>query len=866
MIRLKRNIISLIITITMSSGMLLVNPINTSASVNPEMQLNNKRNEQGLAEKINDGTILHAFSWSFNTIKDRMAEIADSGYSSIQVSPISACVKNSDRTHTWEWENTYQPTGYTIGNYIVGTKDEFVSMCKEAKKYGIKIVVDIVSNHLAVDWSQISPELRNNPSLFHNKGGIYNDWGSRESVTQKDLLGLHDLNTQNPEVQNKVINFMKECVDAGADGFRFDTTKHIELPDDGSFGSNFWPNVLGAIRDYKPDIFLYGEVLQDYNNPHVSRYSAYGKYMGLTADYYGDEVRNEVNSKNLCNLVDYKSEGVSPDRLVTYSETHDTYANGGSKSSGDSEWTIRKGYEIVTARSQGTPLFLARPKSTGRNWEGKLEGPVGVPQNDWNNAEVREVNKFHNAMIGEGEYIRYLNNRTVAIERGNKGEVIINLDGGYNGSIPTNLANGEYVDQMTGNKVNVFNGQMNIDVKSGMTAVIYNYKPIITSSVSAMPGSKNYSSDKIDITLSAKNVGNARYAIDGVDMGSYTDGDKISIGADKKVNEKSILTLTAIDKDGKQLKETYTYTKVEKSSNIAYIELPSGWGEPYAYVYDASTGKVQTNAAWPGVKMTKVRDNLYSYEVDSQMEKPKVIFTDNVRQYPSQGQAGLDLNGSMIYKNNAWQPYNNENPGEKEYPKLSGTNVAVIELPSGWGEPYAYVYDASTGKVQMNAAWPGVKMTKVGDNLYAYEVPAEYKNPKVIFTDKKTQYPSSGQPGLDVKGQMLYNGSTWTKYVATEKEDPIKTKSVYINLPAGWSEPYAYVYEELTMKVKSNAVWPGVKMTKVVDGIYKYEIPEDFSAPKVIFTDGKNQYPSSEGLSVTDNMIYSNGNWSKYTK
>ena len=76
MIRLKRNLISLIIAITMSSGMLVVNPINVDASVDSVAQINasGTTNEYGLANDTSKGTILHAFSWSFNTIREHMKE------------------------------------------------------------------------------------------------------------------------------------------------------------------------------------------------------------------------------------------------------------------------------------------------------------------------------------------------------------------------------------------------------------------------------------------------------------------------------------------------------------------------------------------------------------------------------------------------------------------------------------------------------------------------------------------------------------------------------------------------------------------------------------------------------------------------
>lgn len=44
---------------------------------------------------------------------------------------------------------------------------------------------------------------------------------------------------------------MNECIACGADGFRFDTAKHIGLPDDpvedSSMPNTFWTNVLSKL-------------------------------------------------------------------------------------------------------------------------------------------------------------------------------------------------------------------------------------------------------------------------------------------------------------------------------------------------------------------------------------------------------------------------------------------------------------------------------------------------------------------------------------------------------------------------------------------------------------------------------------------
>lgn len=46
----------------------------------------------GLTDSIKDGAILHAWCWSFNTVKENMQDIAYAGYSTIQTSPINECL------------------------------------------------------------------------------------------------------------------------------------------------------------------------------------------------------------------------------------------------------------------------------------------------------------------------------------------------------------------------------------------------------------------------------------------------------------------------------------------------------------------------------------------------------------------------------------------------------------------------------------------------------------------------------------------------------------------------------------------------------------------------------------------------------
>ena len=67
---------------------------------------------------MKEGTVLHAWSWSFNTIKDNMQAIKDAGYTSVQTSPINqVVVGNGGNKSLKNCYYQYQPTLHTIGNY-----------------------------------------------------------------------------------------------------------------------------------------------------------------------------------------------------------------------------------------------------------------------------------------------------------------------------------------------------------------------------------------------------------------------------------------------------------------------------------------------------------------------------------------------------------------------------------------------------------------------------------------------------------------------------------------------------------------------------------------------------------------------------
>ena len=108
--------------------------------------------------KIQGSAILHCFDWSYRSIRANLQAIKDAGYTAVQTSPVQPPKDyNSNwRDQNGQWWKLYQPIGIRIadGNSWLGNKSDLKALCTEADKYGIKVIVDIVANHLANKGSE----------------------------------------------------------------------------------------------------------------------------------------------------------------------------------------------------------------------------------------------------------------------------------------------------------------------------------------------------------------------------------------------------------------------------------------------------------------------------------------------------------------------------------------------------------------------------------------------------------------------------------------------------------------------------------------------------------------------------------------
>ena len=624
------------------------------------------------ADNIADGAILQCFCWDFNTIKESMADIAAAGFTSLQTSPINECLEGEnggmELYGNGKWYYHYQPTDFKIGNYQLGTRDEFKAMCDEADKYGIKVLVDIIANHTTPETDAVSKDLikaggGSLETLYH-KGNEKDltDYSNRLACTTYKMGGLPDINTERPSYQDYFIDFINDCIACGADGFRYDTAKHIGLPDDpkedDGFKNNFWKRVTTEI-DNADKIFNYGEVLQG-NNDRIADYiNAIGR---TTASTYGSKIRSGIMNSILDTSVvsDYWL-GDAPLNMVTWVESHDNYINEGTWAQLTKE-QIKLGWAIITARKDGTPLFFSRPYNSSYENEWGMNR-IGTQGDDiYKDNSVSAVNFFRTAMAGEDENLNNPNDESTAlvIERGEKGAVIVNTLGELKVDFDINLKDGTYVDRVN-NKTEyvVKNGKLTCETPIPQNSVVVLYNEGYTQYAdTAKVGVKDdtvfsYDTDSQKVTLTCSNTNNATYSINGDEEKSFVNGDEITV----KPSSDSEVTIVELRASNKQNIKTYervefTHKKsysAEKGTKI-YFEKPDDWDdEIYVYVYDDD---INENDIWPGVEMKKESDGKYSYTLDKDWDTPYIIFNDGDAsdsvQYP-EGQ-GLEVVPDKTYK------------------------------------------------------------------------------------------------------------------------------------------------------------------------------------------------------------------------
>ncbi len=740
----------------------VVEVADTSASTGPQSSI------QGSA-------ILHCFNWSYNSIKNNLQAIKDAGYTAVQTSPVQAPkdYNGSWRDQGGQWWKLYQPLGFSISNNTwLGTKSELKSLCDTAESMGIKVIVDVVANHLAGEgpgYGAINGGLESNvkrSEFFRNDYYYANNDNDRHNMTTGSI-GMPDLNTNNPQLQEIVKNFLVDCINQGVDGFRFDAAKHIELPTDSGNSSNFWPAVIeGSQKSTSREIYYYGEIL----NGCATDIGNYTRYMSITDNYTGDGILVAANNSNASGLANSNyAKGAAPDKNVLWVESHDTYMGesgsaGISKTQYISDDKIIKAWGMVGSRADASALFFARPANNMGD---------ASSNTTWKCKTVAEVNKFKNYFDGQSEYLG--SEGSIAYNfRGNSGVVLVNASG-TNCSVNISaqkMANGTYKDAVSGSTFNVSDGRITGNIGNTGVAVVYN--PSSTPVQTEEPTKATEKSTEapkvrylcgdidldgiisvIDVTRVQSHVAKS-LQLTGVAL-KAADNDldnKVSI-VDATMIQIHVARLTRPDSycgkylemDGNVVDSTVEPTQPIIDGDYIYFKNNDNWDKVMIYYWSDANDQM---ISWPGENMESIGNNEYRAKYPT--EATYVIFNNggNGNQTPN-----LTLEGkNKIYNNGNWSDYfNTPNPTVSS----SDSKYIYFKNNENWGEVKAYYWSDSNDNM---ISWPGEYMEPIGNNVYRCEVPADAT--KIIFNNNN-QGSKTSDLNLEGLGKIYDNGS-WSTY------------------------------------------------------------------------------------------------------
>lgn len=695
-------------------------------------------NKYGLKDNIQDGVILHCFDWTLADIQAEIPNIAKAGFTAVQTSPVHERAGKGS-----VWYDVYRPYDFKIGNGL-GSEADLKALCAEAHKYGVKVIVDVVANH--TDHPNVAERLKDE-SLYHERFGVGN-WHDRHQVTF-GMIGMWDLDTNNPTVQAIIKQYIQDLKACGVDGVRWDAIKHIGLP---SEGDSFMQNVVDQ------EMYNYGEILDSTGGDDNVLFPEYQTYMSITDNGYGNGFANSFAGGSINGSEgNFNQRNAKTEKLVYWGESHDTYANDGGESKEKSQNVIDRAYAVVAGNNGATALYFSRPFQKAKN-DIKFGDKGSVHFKD---AEVAQVNYMHNACAGEPNY--YVKGNGVCAQVRKSGAIIVLGSGSDRDVTVANgagdgkwLKSGTYKDMVGGGVFTVNASTISGHVGKSGIAVIYNAGSIVLPPEVVFDPADGtaFSDETLTVTATPLNATSAWIQVNGGEKQNFTAAKQFTVGADVAYGENVTITWSAIDKEGKTETGSVTYKKVkayvpelDKADEIScFLETTNAAAAVYVW-----NGKVKYAGEWndainkklPLVGKNAEGKNVFKWTYDgTETSVPThIIFLDGNGNKLSQIDQEFVNHGYYVdgtYSTTVTKVHEEE---------IVDPKYVYYDNASNWENVYCYFYNGTTS----STAWPGVKMTydasashngKTG--WYKATIPTAYLNAKFFIND--------GTPGTAIKG------------------------------------------------------------------------------------------------------------------
>jgi glycosidase len=177
---------------------------------------------------------------------------------------------------------------YTIENDY-GTNKDFKKLIEEAHKRGIRVIIDLVLNHISKEHPWFKNGVAAN-STYHNwfiwaekEPGFKGPWGQKVWHSAGDLFyygifweGMPDLNYRNPDVTKEMYSVARFWLnEMGVDGFRLDAIRHLfeeaDVQVDVKETHNWLRNFFTFYKGIAPQAMSVGEIWADTET--IARYN-----------------------------------------------------------------------------------------------------------------------------------------------------------------------------------------------------------------------------------------------------------------------------------------------------------------------------------------------------------------------------------------------------------------------------------------------------------------------------------------------------------------------------------------------------------------------------------------------------------------
>lgn len=197
------------------------------------------------------------FGGNLNGITEKLDYLKELGVTVIYLNPIFEAYSN----------HRYDTGDYLRIDQQLGTEEDLDRLVSEAKKRGIRIILDAVLNHTGSD-SRYFNRYGHYDSIgaFQSQQSPYYEWYRFRSYPESyeswwGIDTLPNVNEQSPSYQNFVFGqngVLKTWLRHGVSGYRLDVAD--ELPD------FFLQKLRTAVKEETPDAVVIGEVWEDASN------------------------------------------------------------------------------------------------------------------------------------------------------------------------------------------------------------------------------------------------------------------------------------------------------------------------------------------------------------------------------------------------------------------------------------------------------------------------------------------------------------------------------------------------------------------------------------------------------------------------